>query len=766
MQVWAKQRRAGSQLTLEQLSMGKLHLFSEEELGVCSAGHALIRHFFQEIKAGAADYQLSWRQQNVPMVVGSIDAHMKRGSALSDLHIKQTVWSNDAGCPTISIFTNSASMDDPAFSAACEEYRAVVAKTGMCDAKVLYLDNVSRDAGGAGRRFPSVMTSLRAKEHSCVSDISKAHCVAGASDVAAACAVFENAEVLGFDLEWKAHATGSTGPRGKVATLQLSDGLGNVALFHLTSLRGVPPALASLLAKARLAGVGVGNDLKKLNQDYGVAIPPNVVELRTLATDVLRCAANKVGSLEAVFSQCCPGRVLNKKLCHHGGPRFVNWEKWPLEQHETMYALNDADAGALAARRLLFPQQLQQPAAVPTQLPQVPADHASTGATAFASIDQSITNGLCAGGDADDDDDVDDADEEAAAADDNGDDGCASATHKTVVQAARRLVDLWVRSGDTDRLKLPSFLTSDDRAELHAYCESLGLVHETVQNTSGTESERHLVISRRADAASSQGAGYSDDRIFARLKFNELWSELCVKYDPRHFLGNWFLMAQSKSSSIFKYFCCASSDAMFPVAEGERERNKRHLRKLFREGDGEEERKRVDALVARVRRPYWRRRCRTTIPPPRELARRLYRVYLFFKDIDDPETGRPFFSGGHEARCRHELEYVAAGWVSDHPDVPLYVPSRVMATTGHQLYDCLRSSSPLEGYHQHLEHAVSRCGKHAGLRYTEAHAIEQRGPHRVLLITSPQQAVTNEFDWRWCVRALRKRGIIPRWVRS
>jgi len=155
--------------------------------------------------------------------------------------------------------------------------------------------------------------------------------------------VFENAEVLGFDLEWKAHATGSTGPRGKVATLQLSDGLGNVALFHLTSLRGVPPALASLLAKARLAGVGVGNDLKKLNQDYGVAIPPNVVELRTLATDVLRCAANKVGSLEAVFSQCCPGRVLNKKLCHHGGPRFVNWEKWPLEQHETMYALNDAD---------------------------------------------------------------------------------------------------------------------------------------------------------------------------------------------------------------------------------------------------------------------------------------------------------------------------------------------------------------------------------------------------------------------------------------
>ena len=53
-------------------------------------------------------------------------------------------------------------------------------------------------------------------------------------------------------------------------------------------------------------------------------------------------------------------------------------------------------------------------------------------------------------------------------------------------------------------------------------------------------------------------------RIFDRLKFNEMWTELYVKYDP----GNWFLLAQSKSSSLFKYFCCASSDAMFPVEQG------------------------------------------------------------------------------------------------------------------------------------------------------------------------------------------------------
>ena len=51
-----------------------------------------------------------------------------------------------------------------------------------------------------------------------------------------------------------------------------------------------------------------------------------------------------------------------------------------------------------------------------------------------------------------------------------------------------------------------------------------------------------------------------------------------------------------------------------------------------------------------MRRGYWRSHCRFSIPPPRELARRLLSVYYFFREMDDPETGRPFFSSGHEAR--------------------------------------------------------------------------------------------------------------------
>ena len=210
-------------------------------------------------------------------------------------------------------------------------------------------------------------------------------------------------------------------------------------------------------------------------------------------------------------------------------------------------------------------------------------------------------------------------------------------------------------------------------------------------------------------------------------------------------MGNWFLMAQNKSSALFKYFCVATSDAIFRVQQGERERLKVHLRKLHKQGDGEAERGRVDELIKRTRRKYWRAHCMYTIPEPLELVRSLLRVYLFFKDLIDPETNAPFFSAAHQKRCLMELAYVAYGWLSDHPKIALYRPGRVVKKTGYQLHWCLRSSSALEGYHAPFNDAMAACGHSAGLRWMEAS--------------------TNEFDWRWTVRALRSHGLLPQWVR-
>lgn len=100
-----------------------------------------------------------------------------------------------------------------------------------------------------------------------------------------------------------------------------------------------------------------------------------------------------------------------------------------------------------------------------------------------------------------------------------------------------------------------------------------------------------------------------------------------VKYDTRHFLGNWFLLAVNKSSVLFKYFCAASSDAIHEEVEGERDRLKGHLRKLYKQGDGAAEEKRVNDLIKGVPRRYWRKHCEAVIPEPHRLARRLLEVW-------------------------------------------------------------------------------------------------------------------------------------------
>jgi len=49
------------------------------------------------------------------------------------------------------------------------------------------------------------------------------------------------------------------------------------------------------------------------------------------------------------------------------------------------------------------------------------------------------------------------------------------------------------------------------------------------------------------------------------------------KYDPRHFMANFLLMAHSKSTALFSFFAAATADAMMPLQQGERERIREHL---------------------------------------------------------------------------------------------------------------------------------------------------------------------------------------------
>jgi len=365
MHVWAQARQAGTQLTLEQMMMDEVELVTAESVGLCAPGEALIRHFFLSVHQARAPYQLSWRQQNVPMTIGSVDATYKRGKALDLLKIRQTVFSNDVCAPVISVWVSSASLDDTAFAEACDDYERVQRVTKMLKLSALYLDCPHRDAGGAGRRFPRLLAGMSTKEYNV--DLSKAALVITPNDARRAAARFRDAKLLGFDCEWNL--------RGMVATVQISDGLEDHALFHLPSLGGIiPPELILLIKTKKLCGVKIDADLKKLSGDYPAAalnhhlddnsstiLAVNIIELSSLGVDVLRVPPRSCASLKSIFELCYPDLELNKELC---GPVWkVDWEKWPLQQQESVYALNDAGASALAGLRLLHPPPSVDPAA-------------------------------------------------------------------------------------------------------------------------------------------------------------------------------------------------------------------------------------------------------------------------------------------------------------------------------------------------------------------------------------------------------------------
>jgi hypothetical protein len=79
------------------------------------------------------------------------------------------------------------------------------------------------------------------------------------------------------------------------------------------------------------------------------------------------------------------------------------------------------------------------------------------------------------------------------------------------------------------------------------------------------------------------------------------WKSLKVKYDIRHFMANFGMMAAvEKNSPAFKIFMGYVSDAIYKMLHGEADRVRIHMRLL---GMDEE-------AIRRTRRRYWRRMAR------------------------------------------------------------------------------------------------------------------------------------------------------------
>jgi hypothetical protein len=199
------------------------------------------------------------------------------------------------------------------------------------------------------------------------------------------------------------------------------------------------------------------------------------------------------------------------------------------------------------------------------------------------------------------------------------------------------------------------------------------------------------------------------------------------KYDPFHFLKNLYLAASSKESYLYTYFCRACSDALYKVEPGD----KAKLIEVLKS------RGMSDADIKKVRRSYFRRRCRYCIPDPQTLVDNLEAIFALFDGLTDPKTGWSFFSSDARSRFDMALKYVRAGFLSDPPGMAMYVAIG-QTRDGVVVYRCLRTSSSVEGYHQHLSRCVSACAKSAGTEWLDL--------------------LRQKFDFCWTVRSLRRIG--------
>jgi hypothetical protein len=84
--------------------------------------------------------------------------------------------------------------------------------------------------------------------------------------------------------------------------------------------------------------------------------------------------------------------------------------------------------------------------------------------------------------------------------------------------------------------------------------------------------------------------------------------------------------------------------------------------------------------------------------------------------MQDPETWGDFFVANHEEIFLKELKYVQQGLLSDWLDMSMYQQVGVH-DTGLKKYRCLRTSSPLEGYHMHLFAAIHTAASHMLRRF-------------------------------------------------
>lgn len=149
---------------------------------------------------------------------------------------------------------------------------------------------------------------------------------------------------VGFDIEWPPSYT--KGKMAKTAVIQMCVTEDKCYLFHVSSMAGFPKGLKRLLEDETIKKVGVGieGDQWKLMSDFEIKLK-SFVELADVANEKLKC--KETWSLNGLVKH-----LFGRQLLKDQSVRCSNWEKFPLNEEQKLYAATDAYAGYIVYEKL------------------------------------------------------------------------------------------------------------------------------------------------------------------------------------------------------------------------------------------------------------------------------------------------------------------------------------------------------------------------------------------------------------------------------
>ncbi|KFO80050.1 Werner syndrome ATP-dependent helicase, partial [Cuculus canorus] len=149
---------------------------------------------------------------------------------------------------------------------------------------------------------------------------------------------------VGFDIEWPPSYT--KGKMAKIAVIQICATEEKCYLFHVSSMSGFPKGLKRLLEDETIKKVGVGieGDQWKLMSDFEIRLK-SFVELADVANEKLKC--KEIWSLNGLVKH-----LFGKQLLKDKSVRCSNWEEFPLNEEQKLYAATDAYAGFIIYQKL------------------------------------------------------------------------------------------------------------------------------------------------------------------------------------------------------------------------------------------------------------------------------------------------------------------------------------------------------------------------------------------------------------------------------